>query len=383
MAGVVVSMVLVFMQSRQAPAVISVSPQAVVTPKAPAVEPKLTTSELLTGLSHPWDIVFLPNKTMLFNERSGKISKLVNGQKTTVAQITDVYDVGEGGLSGLALDSQFATNRFVYTCFNAQTASGLDVRLVRWKLSTDDSQLTNRTDIVTGMPSNSSGRHSGCRVRTARDGSIWIGTGDAAKAPNPQDPQNLGGKILHVSRDGMPESGNLPAPFDPRIFSYGHRNVQGLVLFDKPINGVYGYSIEHGSDVDDEVNLLKSGNFGWAPKVTYVETGIPMTDLKRFPDAISAIWSSGSPTIAPSGAALLNGDQWGTWNGAIAVAVLKGEQIRILKFDDSYALTEQKPILADFGRVRSTTEGPDGNLYITTDNGTNDKIVKVIPNNGE
>lgn len=378
MLGVVCAMLLIYFQSKQPTLEPASSSQPAQVQKQP-VEPTLTSTELIAGLSHPWDVAFLPDGSMIFNERGGEISHLVDGKKVVIANISDVYAVGEGGLTGLALDANFKENRYLYTCFNANTASGLDVRLVRWKLSSDNRQLTDRSDIVTGIPGNSSGRHSGCRVRAAKDGSLWVGTGDAARASNPQDPKNLGGKILHVTRDGMPESGNLPAPFDPRIFSYGHRNVQGLVLFDEPKNGVFGYSIEHGSDVDDEVNLLKSGNFGWAPKVTYVEAGIPMTDLTRFPDAISAIWSSGAPTIAPSGATRLTGERWGTWNGAVAVAVLKGKQVRILRFDDNNALLEQKPILTDFGRIRSATQGPDGNLYITTDNGSNDKIIKIIP----
>lgn len=342
-------------------------------------EPKLNIQEILSGLSHPWDMVFLPDGTMVFNERNGTISSLENGQKKVITKINDVYAIGEGGLTGLALDVEFTNNRFIYTCMNARTASGIDVRLVRWKLSEDKSSLTDRSDIVTGIPSNRSGRHSGCRVRAASDGTLWIGTGDSAVASNPQDPKSLGGKILHVTRDGMPAGTGLPAPFDPRIFSYGHRNVQGLVIFEKPINDVYGYSIEHGSDRDDEINLLKKGNFGWAPRITYVERGIPMTDTGRFPDAISAVWSSGYPTIAPSGASQLKSENWGRWNGAIAMAVLKGKQVRIMHFDQNNSLIEEKSVLTDFGRVRSTVLGPDGNLYISTDNGSNDKIIKITP----
>ena len=343
------------------------------------VEPQLETKEVVSGLSRPWDIVFLPSGTMVFNQRSGSISTFKDGQTNTIAQINDIYAVGEGGLTGLALDADFANNRFVYTCFNAQSAATIDVRVVRWTLSKAEDSLTDRTDIVTGIPSNKSGRHSGCRVRVAKDGSLWIATGDAAIASNPQDPQSLGGKILHVSSNGQPIEGNLAPPYDGRIFSYGHRNVQGLALFDRPINGVYGYSVEHGSDRDDEVNILKSGNFGWAPRVTYEEDGIPMTDLVRYPDAISAVWSSGKPTIAPSGATLLSGKQWGIYNGALAVAVLKDKHVHIFKFDDANKLVFEREVLGDFGRIRSAAQGPDGNLYISTDNASNDKIIKITP----
>lgn len=372
-------MVFVFVRNRPAADTSQVTPQTTAEPIKDPTEPQLTTSELLGGLSNPWEVAFLPDGTLIFNERGGMVSRIQGGEKRVIADINDVYAVGEGGLTGLALDANFKDNRYLYTCFNARTASGLDVRLVRWKLSEGNNSLTDRSDIVTGIPSNGSGRHSGCRVRAASDGTLWVGTGDAANASHPQNPQSLGGKILHVTSDGMPASGNLPAPFDPRVFSYGHRNVQGLALFEKPNNGVYGYSIEHGSDRDDEINLLRSGNFGWAPRITYVERGIPMTDTGRFPDAVSAVWSSGSPTIAPSGGTLLTGKQWGTWEGAIAMAVLKGRHLRIMQFGQDNNLVFEKEILSDFGRIRSANLGPDGNLYITTDNGRNDRIIKVTP----
>lgn len=379
MIGLFAVMLLIFLQSRQSQPVPTSTGEPVVESAKEPVEPRLETTEVLTGLRNPWDIVFLPDNTILFNERSGTVGRVENGAKVVVADIGDVYATGEGGLTGLALDADFKQNRYLYTCFNARTASGLDVRLVRWRLSEDNKSLTERRDIVTGIPSGNSGRHSGCRVKSDAEGNLWVGTGDAANAKNPQDPQSLGGKILHVTRDGMPAGNNLPAPFDPRIFSYGHRNVQGIVLFEEPVDGVYGYSVEHGSDRDDEINLLKAGNFGWSPRVTYVERGIAMTDLQRFPDAITSIWSSGSPTIAPSGATLLTGRQWGTFNGSMAMAVLKGKQLRIMHFNADYSLVSEKSVLEDFGRIRSATQGPDGNLYITTDNGRNDEIIKVVP----
>ena len=372
-------MILVFIQSRSEKPAIVEQPTAVEAVKGP-VEPKLVTEEVLTGLSHPWDVVFLPDGTLLFNERGGTVSKLENGSKKVIADINEVYAVGEGGLTGLALDADFASNRYLYTCYNARTASGLDVRLVRWKLSADGNSLEDKRSIVTGIPSNSSGRHSGCRVRSDKAGDLWVGTGDAAVASHPQNPQSLGGKILHITRDGMPAGNNLPAPFDPRIFSYGHRNVQGIALFDAPRDDdVYGYSIEHGSSRDDEINLLKAGNFGWAPRVTYIEAGVPMTDTARFPEAVSAVWSSGSPTIAPSGGTLLKTQNWGTWQNAVAMAVLKGRQVKIMRFDTTDKLVEEKTILTDFGRVRSVSLDAAGNAYITTDNGSSDKIIKVVP----
>ncbi len=344
-----------------------------------AKEPELKTTELVSGLSHPWDMAFLPTGNMLFNERSGSISLFKDQKVQPVAQINDMYSEGEGGLTGLVLDTDFKSNRFIYTCFNSGISGSPDVRVVRFKLSDGEDSIGDRKDIVTGIPSNSSGRHSGCRVRASTDGTLWVGTGDAAIASNPQNPTSLGGKILHVTRDGAPVSGNLPAPYDARIFSFGHRNVQGLALFKQTVDGVYGYSVEHGSDIDDEVNLIKGGNFGWSPRAGYDESGVPMTDLKRFPNAVTAVWSSGESTIAPSGASLISGNKWGMWDGALAMAVLKDKHVRILKFDSNYTLALEKEILGEFGRIRAVVQGPNGDLYLSTDNGTNDKIIKITP----
>lgn len=381
MISLLLAMVFVFMQDTkngQSDIVETVSsPQNT----EPLKEPRLTTETIVEGLENPWDIAFLPDGTPLVNERSGEISLIKDGNVSQIFNVADVYDVGEGGLTGMALDSDFATNRYLYTCFNSSASNGIDVRLVRWTMNADNTSLGDRTDIVTGMPSNQSGRHSGCRVKSAADGTLWIGTGDAAKASTPQDPNSLGGKILHVTRDGKGVEGNQGAPFDARIFSYGHRNIQGIALFDQPKNGVYGYSVEHGSDIDDEINLLTNGNFGWAPKTPYIEDGVSMTDLERFPDAVSAVWSSGDFTIAPSGASILRGENWGLWNGAVAMAVLKDKHVRIMRFDENNKLVEEKSILGDFGRIRSATLGPDGALYLTTDNSKNDKVVKVKAEN--
>ena len=180
-----------------------------------------------------------------------------------MAQPADVYLNGESGMMGLAVDSQFASNRYIYTCFASTLGTPDDVRLVRWTVNSNFTALTNRTDIVTGMPLNTtSGRHAGCRPRMDAQGRLWVGTGDAAAATVPQDPRSLGGKVLRVNRDGSGVPGNPGGTLDPRIFSYGHRNVQGIAI--RPSDGL-GVTVEHGTNRDDEVNALVPGNFGWDP----------------------------------------------------------------------------------------------------------------------
>jgi glucose/arabinose dehydrogenase len=341
--------------------------------------PELSTQTILEGRERVWDIAFLPTKELIFSERSGTLSMLKDGEAKTIQKISDVKALGEGGLLGIAVDPKFSTNRYIYTCFNTEQ----DIRIVRWALKADMSGLEQRKDIVTGVPRNSGGRHSGCRMAFGQDGYLWIGTGDTAQnitPQTPQDPKSLAGKILHVDRDGQGAPGNLGGNFDARIYSYGHRNTQGIAFFDTAIKGVPGISAEHGTSVDDEVNLLKPGNFGWAPPDGPYDESVSMTDKDRFPDAIDSVWSSGDPTQAPSGAAVLNGSQWKVWDGAVVVAMLKGQHLKVLQLDSDLKVTKETQLFKDeFLRLRAVVQGPDGSLYMSTDNGTNDKIIRVTP----
>lgn len=351
----------------------------VVDEKPPGGEPELDSEVLISGLTNVWDIGFLPDETLLFTERGGTISKFVDEKKTIIFTVPDVYSVGEGGLLGLAVDPDFDDTRYIYACYDTKE----DIRVSRWKADEAVTKLSEQKDIVTGMPVNTDtypGRHSGCRPRFGADGNLWIGTGDVAMGTNPQDPKSLGGKVLRVDREGRAVEGNLGDPFDPRIYSYGHRNVQGLAMFDSLTYGVYGFSVEHGPDKDDEVNLLKLGNKGWDPVPNYNED-VPMTDTDKYPDATEAVWSSGDPAIAPSGATILTGSGWKDWEDWLAVSVLRGEQLRLLEFDDNGTLASEKILYEDeFGRLRSAVTGPDDALYLTTDNGGGqDQIIKVSP----
>ena len=342
--------------------------------------PKLTITPIVTGLDHPWDIGFAGN-TMIYTERPGRISAIVNGQKQLLAAPADVIQASEAGMMGLAVDPAFTTNRYIYTCF-ASTLGGPDgdVRLVRWTVNAGFTALTNRVDIVTGAPVNASGelgRHSGCRPRFDSQARLWVGTGDAAVGTVPQNPTSLGGKVLRINRDGAGIAGNPGGTLDPRIYSYGHRNVQGIAF--RPSDG-FGVTTEHGPDRADELNALVPGNFGWNPVPGYNE-GVPMTDLGEFPNAVEALWDTGSRTFALAGATFITGSQWKEWNGALAIAMLKDAKLLLLELDASGHPVDAGIAIKNRGRLRSPVQGPDGSLYITTDNGGgNDVILKLTPN---
>jgi glucose/arabinose dehydrogenase len=331
-----------------------------------------TVTPVVTGLNRPWDVGFTPDGTMLFTEKSGEINARVGTDVRELADPADSVISGEGGMMGLAVDPQYASNRHIYTCFLSNISGALDVRVVRWTVNPTTTGLTARQDIVTGMPVNSTGqtgRHSGCRPRFGPDGSLWVGTGDAATGTNPQDPQSLGGKVLRVDRNGNGVPGNPGGAFRPQIYTYGHRNVQGIAF--RPSDGK-AFSIEHGTGCDDEVNVLVAGgNYGWDPVPAGGGPGyneaVPMTDLTKFPNAIPAVWSSGCPTIAPSGGGFVTGPSWGLWSHSLAVAVLKGSRIMFLRLDSNGNVVERIDRITDQGRLRTAVQGPEGDLYVSQD----------------
>jgi len=338
---------------------------------------RLEVTPLISGLDKPWDIAWLPNGTVLVTERPGPLNVYVDGvdaQPFTVAP-SDLVASGEGGMMGLEVDPDFALNGYVYVCMASNLDGDTDVRLVRYTLETPNGDGVvngSRTDIVKGMPY-SSGRHSGCRPRFGPDGYLWVGTGDAAIADTPQDDNSLGGKVLRIDRNGAAAPGN---PGGRLWFSKGHRNIQGVAFRSRDDLGV---SAEHGPSVDDELNLLVEGNFGWDPGPGYNES-VPMTDLVKFPNAVEAIWSTGEPTLALSGATFVEGDAWGTWDGVLAVATLKAEHLHIYFVTSEGEVTDDFRVIEDRGRLRSPRQGPDRLLYITNDGGgSGGEVLRVTP----
>lgn len=349
----------------------TVAGSAPAAPTPALTAPSLSVSTVLSGVHRPWDLAFTPGGGMLFTEKAGAIRfRHARGAYVrTLADPSDAVVMGEGGMMSVAVDPAFIYNRRIYTCFLSVRSGSPDVRVARWRIDDSVTALTNRTDIVTGIPV-TSGRHSGCRIRFGPDGRLWIGTGDAASPTVPQSPTSLGGKVLRVDVNGNGVPGNAPAPFDPRIYTYGHRNVQGIAFSP----GGKAYSIEHGTDRDDEVNRLVAGaNYGWDPRPLsgplFYDESRPMTDTTRHPGARAAVWSSGFPTIAPSGGDFTHGSSWKGWDRALAMAVLKGQQLRVLRFDSTgTAVAAQWTRITDRGRLRVAVMHPtNGVLYLATD----------------
>lgn len=355
-----------------------------VAPSARAV-PKLRVTRLITGLDKPWDVRQLPSGELIYTQRDkASLTVWKAGRSRTLDFPSDqVWVSGETGLMGLEVDPDFATNRRVYTCQGANTAGGgHDVRVVAWTLDEGLTRATSAGTLISGFPT-TSGRHGGCRLLILRDGSLLVGTGDAAVGTNPRDLTSLGGKTLRLDPEtGKPWRTNPFLKASNRakryITTYGHRNVQGLA---QRADGTL-WSIEQGSFRDDEVNKLRrGGDYGWNPVPGYNEQ-VPMTDQSLPGKQINARWRSGNPTLATSGGSFVDGKKWGAYDGALTVAVQKSERVLFISFDKRGRLQNVRTpaVLREFGRIRTTWQLANGDLLVTTDNGDgNDVILRVRP----
>lgn len=342
--------------------------------------PEVEVDVLAGGFTIPWDVARDPSGVVVTGERgSGALFAIrPGGDKSAIqADLGPVFNEAESGLMGIALAADFETSRELYTCHSS--ADHNDNRVTAWTATSDWSAIESPRVVVDGIPLSEGGFHSGCRILPMADGSLYIGTGDTFSGPGPQDPDSLAGKILHVNGDGSPAADTISD--DSPVLTIGHRNVQGLAA--QPGTDRI-YSAEHGPNVDDEVNLVQPrGNYGWNPnRGGEYNQDVPMTDTGAFPDAVSAVWSSGAPTLAPGGMTFLDDPAWGEWNGAIAVAMLKTSQIVLMKLSpDGDSVTEMATLLRDVhGRMRSITPEPGGSLLVTTSNGGgNDEVLRISP----
>lgn len=346
---------------------------------------ELRVRTVVGGLENPWDVQPIGGGGLLVTERDrARLSVVRGGTRRTVRfPSARVWVSGETGLMSMAVDPRFAQTRRFWTCSGWQTGGGHDIRVSMWKLSANERRAKLVRHVLTGLPT-TSGRHGGCRLLLdASSKALFVGTGDAADPANPRNLTSLGGKVLRINRRtgaAMPDNPYADAsnPNQQRVFTYGHRNVQGLA--QRASDGAV-VSVEHGSYRDDEVNALSPGaDFGWNPGHGYDES-VPMTDQALPGQQTEAIWTSGTPTIATSGAAWTSGSRWGAYAESLAVAALGGERMLFIRFDDSLRQLEVSTpaVMQRYGRLRSVTSLPNGALLVTTSNGVDDKILRVSP----
>lgn len=343
------------------------TPPEPVTPNihGPAGQEIPAVTEMATDLAIPWDIAFLPDGSMLVTERVGNVVHVEkDGTKRDLAY-THSKQSGEGGLLGIALHPEFEKNRFVYIYMSAKSGDGTENRVVRFKYQ--DEELLEDRVVIDDIPGAT--YHDGGRIEFGPDGMLYIATGDATKPNLAQNITSLAGKILRLTPEGAVPSDN---PYGTAIYSYGHRNPQGLAWDTEGRLWAteHGPTGELGLCCRDEVNrIVKGGNYGW-PEITDTETKEGMT---------APSVSSGNAVWAPASAAII-GDE-------LFFGGLRGEALYKTTLDKTSAGEVSAYFKKEFGRIRTVRVGPDGMLYLTTSNrdgrgggGDNmDKILRINP----
>lgn len=359
---------------------------------APAVE-TLETEVLIENLEVPWDLSFAPDGTLFVSERVGRV-KAVDGEDVrVVAEPADAIDAeaiapgedheswwvqgGEGGTLGVAAHPNYPDPPLVYVYYTADTDEGKRNRVVAFDPTADDpSESAGR--IVESIPADAI--HNGGRLEFGPENYLWITCGDAGESAKAQDPSTLHGTVLRVKPDGSPAPDNpdLGAEADPRIYTYGHRNPQGIVWLPDGTPLV----TEHGPDGRDEINRLEPGaNYGW-PEVRRQEA-YPGSDVHR------PLANSGPPSWAPTGSLFYTGEAVSTLTNRLLVGGLFSQQLLVATVtppdgqlppvgdgtcheggwtDDAYTVTTHTALQNDLGRIRHVEQGPDGGIYLITSN---------------
>ena len=325
----------------------------------------------LTGLVVPWSLAFAPDGRLFIAERPGRVRIVESGRllPTPALTLDDVAADGEAGLLGLVLHPSFAQNRLVYLVYTANTARGRVNRLVRYREL--NQTLGERAVLLDNIPAASI--HDGSRLRFGPDGMLYMTMGDAADPSIAQSLGSLNGKILRLADDGATPGDN---PFSSPIWTYGHRNPQGLDWH--PVSGDL-WATEHGQTGNDEINLVqRGGNYGW-----------PVIEGSQTRPGMIAPVLFYSPSIAPSGMSFYRGESIAAFRNNLFVAALAGQQLRRIRFDPAdprRVIAHEALLQGRYGRLRDVMMGPDGAMYVSTSNrdGRNtpvaedDRILRIV-----
>ena len=324
---------------------------------------------VVDGLSHPWGIAFLPEGGFLVTERFGNL-RTVSKKETLsppIEGLPKVAATGQGGLMDIVLHPQFSKNSTIFMSFVGESKGLLGTEVVRGVLS--DGKLTNAKIIFKAVPKSRGGRHFGSRLFFLKDGSLLVSLGDRGHRPNGQSLATHPGSIVRIDVDGGYPDDN-PFVRDqsalPEIYTFGNRNVQGL-FWDEQTDNIW--ATEHGPQGGCELNLIKPGlNYGWA-EVTHGRNYIVGSRIgegtSRMDVAPPAFYWS--PSNAPSGLTLYRGDAFPEWNGNLLLGSLKFRGLSRLTLKGNEVDSEERLLEGKIGRVRTVVTGPDGHIYILTD----------------
>lgn len=320
---------------------------------------------VVEGLNIPWGFTFMPDKSILITEKNGDIIHFKNGEKIKISGGPEVYDRGQGGLLDVVLHPEYESNDWIYFSYASPegSADGGNTAIMRVKL--EGNKLTSKEVLYKASPNTTKGQHFGSRIAFDKNGYLFFSAGERGERDvNPQDISRDNGKVYRLNDDGSIPSDN---PFVGEenaveaIYSYGHRNPQGMIL--NPETGEI-WVHEHGPKGGDEINVVEKGaNYGW-PVVTYGEnySGTPITDERSKPGMKDPIfyWL---PSIAPSGFAYVTSEKFPELKGNLLVGSLKFQYLELLELDGK-KITKRTKLIDGAGRMRDVRQGPDGDIYV-------------------
>lgn len=344
----------------------------------------ITATVIAAGLDHPWALGFLPDGRMLVTERSGQL-RIIDGGVVgePIAGVPPVYNQGQGGLLDLALAPDFETSGQIYLTFSErgedagqQRGQGTAVLSARLVLEGDGGRLEDSKVIFRMNRFTTTNRHFGSRVVIGQDGNLFVTLGERGDQDRAQDMADLAGAIVRIAPDGsVPADNPRPEGWAPELWSKGHRNPQGATLRD---DGVL-ITVEHGARGGDEVNMPQPGaNYGW-PVITYgVDySGVPIGEgtAKEGLEQPLHYWD---PSISPSGLDFYDGDLFPEWQGDLLTGGLSGQLLVRLDMEGDAVVGEERLFQGQLGRIRDVHVGPDGAIYLLTDE-DNGRLIRVAP----
>ncbi|SMF53178.1 Glucose/arabinose dehydrogenase, beta-propeller fold [Alteromonadaceae bacterium Bs31] len=333
---------------------------------------QLTADIIYRGFDRPWALEFIDTETTVVTEKRGKLwlFNLEDKSKTEVSGVPAVRDHGQGGLLDVALDPEHASNKALYLCYTHQGKKGSTTRLA--KATLEKNHLQKLQVLFTAEPYFTTGRHYGCRIAFDQEGLLYLSVGDRGKRDLAQSLESHNGKIIRLRRDGTVPNDN---PFigkqkaQPEIYSFGHRNPQGLV-YDGLRKRLI--AVEHGPQGGDEINIVHAGkNYGW-PILTYGKeysggkVGAGITHQAGMEQPLYHY----TPSIAPGGADIYTGDAIPDAKGDLFVAALKLQHLNHISFDKTGGKPSEQRLFGELNqRIRDVKQSPDKKLYFITDQG--------------
>lgn len=331
------------------------------------------------GIDIPWGMAWLNEKDILVSDRKGELRIISNGEllRKKVAGLPELRAQGQGGLLDVAVDPNYAKNNLIYFSYAGLEGEGDGAHTSVMRAKLQDFKLTEQTVIFEGGPNTTKGQHYGSRLTFDNQGYLYISSGDRGNRDvNPQRLDRDAGKIHRINSDGsIPKDNPFVGQKDanPSIYSYGHRNPQGMEKH--PVTGDI-WTHEHGPKGGDEVNIIQPGaNYGW-PVISYGVnySGTSFTELTEKEGMQQPVWYW-VPSIAPSGMTFVTSDIYPDWKGKVIVGSLKFAYLVALKLEGNKVLS-QEILFPGIGRVRNVKQGADGYLYVATDGSG---IFKIVP----